>query len=192
MRTLTMFTLLFATVPLCGFVISVYQAAKKPQQRGLGIACAVLCAVYLGYSVYCIINEKIFLSAAAVFQAGGMFCMILTAYNIIRYKNCTFEINATYISCKKYSDAEASDSCTPLFFYVHKDKEYRQYSFISYQDTTHNKLYKPYHTYTIFIDPAKPYNCVDKRVKPLHTMLVPLLLGFLFLVLSLVIIIFGS
>ncbi|MBR3954698.1 MAG: hypothetical protein IKJ63_04420 [Clostridia bacterium] len=171
---------------LGGFASAVCYAVKKPHQRDFGIATALPFAVCSIYSIYCSTGTRLVVSPVSVCFAVGLFFMSYAACYMIRYKNCSLKINATYISCKKDFSSEYSDTCTPLFFYVYKDKEYRQYSFISFQENTHNKLYKRYDTYTIFIDPEKPYNCVDKRVKPINAIAPFLLIGSLFLIFSVI------
>lgn len=168
-------------VLLCGFTAAVCYAVKKPQQRAQSIACSVLFAVYFIYVIVRLALKFETATPICLLQCAGLLVFICSVIHAIQYKNCTHEINATYLS----SDCirvKASSTYTPKFFYIYNNKEYRQASFIGYHARTHNKLYSEHNSYTIFIDPKKPYNCVDKRVIPLHAIIEPLIAGIVLFV----------
>jgi len=174
---------MIAILYIAGIALSVHCALKKPQKRSAGIASAILFAVSSIFLIYCYFF-KIDMSVISIsfFLTGTLFLFGLSASVVITSKKCTQEVNATYLDCKRET-VKGSSTYYPRFFYVYENKEYRQHSFVGYDRKTIDKLYKDYNSYTIFINPSKPYICVDKRAKPIGAVAVPFIAGLILLAL---------
>ncbi len=174
---------MIAILYIAGIALSVHCALKKPQKRSAGIASSILFAVSSVFLIYCYFF-KIDMTVITIsfFSTGTLFLFGLSASTIITCKNCTHEVNATYLDSKRVT-YKGSSTYYPRFFYVYEDKEYRQNSFAGYGRRTIDKLYKDYNSYTIFINPSKPYICVDKRAKPIGAVAVPFIAGLILLAL---------
>ena len=143
-----------------GFVFFFSQKKKLSYDKMPAIATAI---AFFCFPIFLIISISLGsdkLSLLSLFLPISFILIYRSIICIIKYKNCTQEVKAEYVSYEMRARRRAA----PAFTYKFDGETINAVSFVSYPNGRHKRLFSQDSQYNIYIDPKAPTHCADKRL----------------------------
>jgi len=103
------------------------------------------------------------LSAFGLVEPISFFLLLLAIRFVVVMRKSYVEINAQCTGYQEYT-RKFITRYIPEFSYRYNGKDYQVYSYMNYDKRKFQRLFKTNETYTIYINPEAPHQCVYRRV----------------------------
>lgn len=160
---LSIVALLISALLICAYT------KQKKQKTHLVVYAVTLLLLPILMTTGMLLNSDKLIAFASFFPIG-LFLIIAHAELLARFKKCSYIVSAKYVSFTKNSRRGVSQYI-PTFSYNYNGENITTNSFLYYSKRTFKKLFEDSGTYDIFINPAIPNQCVDKRRFPINTVI---------------------
>lgn len=172
--------LLFLYLAVSIFFLLSVKKAQKREKRFLLLS-GILFAVGVATLAVAAFTDSLRIFASGFLLPLAVFLVLLARHTREKYKRCSLPVSAVCVDFREYLPYRTPFVYRiPKFRYTYGETTHTVFSFVSYPRRKFLKLFTVGSTYTVYIDPHTPTNCIDKRKVPRADLLVllPALLFF--------------